>query len=230
MTDNIFNQGTDQVPNEAPVVQQPVIPPELQEFVGAGKKYASLDDVYKAFPHAQKHISTLEEENRQIKEELQRRKTAEELLEEIQNRAITPQESVTTPPSIPDISSLVRQEIQRTQAEQVSLANQHEVVNKFTALYGDKAQVQFEQLANELGVPITSLNQLAATSPKALFKLAGIDQSKSTSSGTLQSDVNLSAGNIPQANDKITVGLNGGAREDAAAIKKARELILKQYT
>jgi hypothetical protein len=229
MTDNIFNQGNDQVPNETPVVQQPVIPPELQEFVGAGKKYASLDDVYKAFPHAQKHISTLEEENKQIKEELQRRKTAEELLTEIQQRTVTQPEVTTPPPSMPDIASVVRQEIQRTQAEAISAANQHEVVNKFTSLYGEKAQVQFEQLANELGVPITSLNQLAATSPKALFKLAGIDVTKATSSGTLQSDVTLQ-GNITPTNDKITVGLHSGAREDAAAIKKARDLILKQYT
>jgi len=103
------------------------------------------------------------------------------------------------------------------------------VVNKFTQLYGDKAQTQFEQLAKDLSVPITYLNNLAATSPKALYKLAGIEHSKNTYSGKLESDLNIQQ-NVQEQNDKIAVSLNGGAREDAAAIRKAREQILKQYT
>ena len=232
MTENIFEQSADQAPEVVqPVVQEPAIPPELAEFVGTGKKYASVAEVYKAFPHAQKHISTLEDENKQLKEELTRRQAAEEVLNAIQQRMETPSQTQEQPPvnSLQDIQALVRQELERDKAASISMANQHEVVNKFTQLYGDKAQTQFEQLAKDLSVPITYLNNLAATSPKALYKLAGIEHSKNTYSGTLESDLNIQQ-NIQEQNDKIAVSLNGGAREDAAAIRKAREQILKQYT
>lgn len=232
MTENIFNQSADQAPETVqPVVQEPVVPPELAEFVGAGKKYASVAEVYKAFPHAQKHISTLEDENKQLKEELTRRQAAEEVLNAIQQRMETPSQTQEQPPvnSLQDIQALVRQELERDKAASISMANQHEVVNKFTQLYGDKAQSQFENLARDLNVPITYLNNLAATSPKALYKLAGIEGSKNTHSGKLESDLTLTQ-NIQEQNDKLTVSLNGGAKEDAAAIRKAREQILKQYT
>ena len=232
MTENIFEQSADQAPEVVqPVVQEPAIPPELAEFVGTGKKYASVAEVYKAFPHAQKHISTLEDENKQLKEELTRRQAAEDVLNALQQRMETPSQTQEQPPvnSLQDIQALVRQELERDKAASISMANQHEVVNKFTQLYGDKAQTQFEQLAKDLSVPITYLNNLAATSPKALYKLAGIEHSKNTYSGTLESDLNIQQ-NIQEQNDKIAVSLNGGAREDAAAIRKAREQILKQYT
>lgn len=232
MTENIFEQSADQAPEAIqPVVQEPAIPPELAEFVGTGKKYASVAEVYKAFPHAQKHISTLEDENKQLKEELTRRQAAEDVLNALQQRMETPSQTQEQPSvnSLQDIQALVRQELERDKAASISMANQHEVVNKFTQLYGDKAQTQFEQLAKDLSVPITYLNNLAATSPKALYKLAGIEHSKNTYSGKLESDLNIQQ-NIQEQNDKIVVSLNGGAREDAAAIRKAREQILKQYT
>ena len=61
----------------------PVISQELSEFVGTGKKYATLEDALKSVPHAQTHISKIEQELAQAKEELLKRKTTEELLEEL---------------------------------------------------------------------------------------------------------------------------------------------------
>jgi hypothetical protein len=236
MTDNIF-QGTDQVQETqvaTPIVTTtPEIPPELAEFVGVGKKYASLADAHKAFPHAQQHISTLEAENARIKAELEKRKTAEELLQDIQNGLTQKIPETTEIPSISanDISQLVRTEMERKATEDSAKQNQIAVVQEFTKKFGDKAQSEFEKIAAELGVPVTSLNQLASTSPKAVFKLAGIDVTpKNTQSGTIQSDVNLAATTTKSDVNSVRVALNGGAREDAAAIARARELIMKQYT
>lgn len=237
MTDNIF-QGTDQVQTiqeTTPVVtatpQTPEIPPELAEFVGVGKKYSSLSDVHKAFPHAQQHINTLEQENARIKAELEKRRTAEELLNDIQN-SLTQAPATTGIPTISanDISQLVRAELEKKSVEDVAKQNQFTVVQEFTKKFGEKAQAEFEKIAADLGVPVTSLNALASTSPKAVFKLAGIDSAPSaTQSGSLQSDVSTVSTNT-QNDVSIRVPLNGGAREDAAAIAKARELIMKQYT
>lgn len=231
MTD-IFN-GADQAPvAPEPVVtlpQTPVIPPELSEYVGAGKKYATIDEVYKAFPNAQKHISTLEEENRQLKEDNAKRRTAEELLNDIQSR-VTPQSNGDTIPpkvDIPDISSLVRQEVERVKIEESYKVNQKTVVDELTKVYGDKAREKYAALATELGVTKENLNQLALTSPTAFFKLAGITPQTTTRSGTLTNDVSTTRiVNTPDVTSS-RVPMNGNAKDDALAIARAREHVMK---
>ena len=231
MTD-IFNEA-DQAPvTPEPVVtlqQAPVVPPELSEYVGAGKKYATIDEVYKAFPNAQKHISTLEEENRVIKEELAKRRTAEELLNDIQSR-VTPQsngDTTTSKVDIPDISSLVRQEVERVKIEESYKVNQKTVVDELTKVYGDKAREKYAALATELGVTKENLNQLALTSPTAFFKLAGITPQTTTRSGTLTNDVSTTR--IVNTTDVTSsrVPMNGNAKDDALAIARAREHVMK---
>lgn len=231
MTD-IFNEA-DQAPvTPEPVVtlqQTPVVPPELSEYVGTGKKYATIDEVYKAFPNAQKHISTLEEENRVIKEELAKRRTAEELLNDIQSR-VTPQSNGDTIPpkvDIPDISSLVRQEVERVKIEESYKVNQKTVVDELTKVYGDKAREKYAALATELGVTKENLNQLALTSPTAFFKLAGITPQTTTRSGTLTNDVSTTRiVNTPDVTSS-RVPMNGNAKDDALAIARAREHVMK---
>ena len=231
---DIFNQADQATTTQEPLVptstsQAPVIPPELSEYVGVGKKYATVDEVYKAFPNAQKHISTLEEENRAIKEELAKRKTAEELLNDIQRNITPASNGDPIPPKVdvPDISTLVRKELERAKVQDVYQANQALVVAEFTKVYGDKARDKFTEIARDIGVPIESLNQLALTSPNAVFKLAGLSQAPATKSGHIESDV-TAVNKAPDATQYSTrVPLNGGAKEDAAAIAKAREFVLK---
>ena len=157
MTDNIFNnadQATitpESTPQTPSTPQAPVIPPELSEYVGVGKKYASIDEVYKAFPNAQKHISTLETDLAAAREELAKRRTTEELLNDIQTGLAT--KTVETP-TVPltqsqDISQIVRNELVKKQNEDLSLANQIAVVTEFKKIYGEKAQVEFDKLATD---------------------------------------------------------------------------------
>ena len=75
------NEAQNQV-NQQPVFQ---IPTEAAELVGDGKKYQSVEDALKSVPHAQKHIQTLESELASVKEELTKRRTTEELLDEIKS-------------------------------------------------------------------------------------------------------------------------------------------------
>ena len=58
------------------------IPTEAQDLVGEGKKYSSAEEALRSVPHAQQHIKTLEEEMAELKEELSKRKTTQELLDE----------------------------------------------------------------------------------------------------------------------------------------------------
>ena len=234
MTD-LFN-GTDQAPATPELtipttIPTSVVPPELAEYVGAGKKYATIDDVHRAFPNAQKHISTLEEENRLIKEELAKRKTAEELLQDIQNNITPVRNGDTIPPKVdmPDISSLVRQEVERVKVQETYAINQKTVVDELTKVYGEKAREKYAALATDLGVTKEALNQLALTSPTAFFKLAGITPQAPTKSGVLNSDVNLVNNTIKDI-PSSRVPLNGSAKDDALAIARAREHVMKNYS
>jgi len=182
MTDSIFEGSTDPVVTEAPAVSSTPtlnIPTEVVDLIGDGKKYKTAEEALRSVPHAQKHISTLEEENARIKAELEKRRTAEELLEEIKGGFKQDQGQ---PPKAEFDPSMIEQTVanllSRKEAQNTAKSNVNLVVNAFTGAYGDatKAEEAFVRLANEAGMTVPMLNQLAATSPTAVLKLAGIDK------------------------------------------------------
>jgi hypothetical protein len=98
------------------------IPTEAQQFVGEGKKYKSAEDALRSVPHAQEHIQTLETEMAHLKEELSKRKTTEELLDEIKS-GIQPQEATTSQGEINQdrimdlVNATIAQREQQTKAQ-----------------------------------------------------------------------------------------------------------------
>jgi hypothetical protein len=157
------------------------IPTEAQAFVGEGKKYQSPEDALRSVPHAQKHIETLESELAQVKEELTKRKTAQELLDEIKSGA---QRVENTTPSAEvnqdTLEQLVSSTIERREQASKAKSNASEVASKFTQKYGDTAQSAYNQIAKEAGLSVQQLNNLAATSPNAVLKLAGLNGAVTT--------------------------------------------------
>lgn len=164
-------------PVVAPVTppQAPVLPPEVAELVGQGKKYATVDDAIKSVPHAQKHIQTLEQELAQTKAELLKRQTTEELLNDLKANGIPPVVTQSAPTiNSEQISALVRQELSQQEAQAVATQNTKKVTDAFVSKFGDKAEEIFNKVATESGLTVGNLNFLAATSPSAVLKLAGI--------------------------------------------------------
>jgi hypothetical protein len=174
--------------NEAPVAAPSTfeIPTEAQDFVGEGKKYKSPEDALKSVPHAQEHISTLEAELAEVKEELTRRKTAQELLDEIKSG--TQQEATASEVNHDDIEQLINSTIENRENAKNAKSNASSVADKFTAQYGAEAQTAYNQIAKEAGLTVQQLNNLAATSPNAVLKLSGLSgqvATPSSSSGTI---------------------------------------------
>jgi hypothetical protein len=215
--ETIFNQETTSEVNEIPS-NLISLPQEVEELVGEGRKYRSAEDALKSIPHAQAHIRKLEEEQQALKEELAKRKAAEELLEEIKANGFKQETSSTAPI---DIEGVVNKVISQKQQQAVAQSNQAQVVAAFNAKYGEKGEEMFMQLAAETGTPVAMLNQIAATSPKALLKMAGFDSTpvppgKTTSSvnteGFTQAPTNLSA-KIPKGastKDLVSAWKNAG--------------------
>ena len=157
------------------------IPTEAQAFVGEGKKYQSPEDALRSVPHAQKHIETLEFELAEVREELTRRKTTQELLDEIKSGA---QRVENTTPSAEvnqdTLEQLVSSTIERREQASKAKSNASEVASKFTQKYGETAQSAYNQIAKEAGLSVQQLNNLAATSPNAVLKLAGLNGAVTT--------------------------------------------------
>lgn len=184
---------------EPQVAPQPLpIPEELQDFIGEGKKYSSLEDALKSIPHAQKHISTLEQENKTYKEQIEKVQSMEELLKQMQAQQMTKDEHTT--PQVENegaddllnklssqLDSLLEQKLSLKQQETVHKQNAQAVTSAFKEAYGDKAEQVYKGLSEETGMSIDALNQIAATSPKALLKLAGLSGGSGANLPTKQS-------------------------------------------
>lgn len=188
-------QEPTKVQDPAPVVNtEPKfdIPDTVKEFIGEGKKYASIEAALASIPHAQSHIATLEGEMGELREDLIKRKTAEEILAEINKK---PTEEQTIPQFDPSqLDALIENKMAAKEQQVVRQANVSTVVDKFAEVYGDKAKAEevYINKAKELGLSIDYLNNLAATSPKAVFELYGI-KSVGGIPAKVHSDVNTEA-------------------------------------
>ena len=176
--ENIFDQGTPPDQNSGTPATPPTftIPTEASDLVGEGKKYSSVEEALKSVPHAQKHIQTLESELANLKDELVKRKTAEELLDALKSNV----QSENTPPSVEfdenKLVAIVNQSIEAKEKAALAKQNAQSVVSKFTEKFGEKAEEAFITLAKDTGMSVQQLNTLASTSPKVVIKLAGLGE------------------------------------------------------
>lgn len=183
------NEGQTQ-DNQQPQFQ---IPTEAAELVGDGKKYQSVEDALKSVPHAQKHIQTLESELAAAREELSKRRTTEELLDEIKS-GIQPKENPQGVEFDQDkLMQLVDQTLEVKERQRLAKTNASQVAAKFTERFGTEAESVYKTIAKENGLSEQQLNSLAASSPNVVLKLAGLAEVKSTPVSKSSSSVNTQA-------------------------------------
>lgn len=229
MSDTIFNgETTPEVTNPQPTT---TLPPEVVEFVGDGKKYRSVEEALKAVPHAQKHIQTLEQELSQLREEVSKRKTAAELLDEFKSGL--PQATETTPQVAfdPDkITQIVSQALDQRTAQKAEQANVFAVTSAFTSKFGEKAEEVYNRVAEEAGLSVEMLNRLAKTSPQAVLKLAGFDHKQETGSSKITSSVRTEGAPTQPTTPSARVRQGATTKELVSAWHAAGEKIKSQST
>lgn len=218
MTDTIFDEPSNTI----------TIPTELDEMVGEGKKYASVEEALKSVPHAQSHIQKLEEEAKQLREELAKRKAAEELLDEFKSQANRGEtKSTTLDPN--ELAKIVENALSSREVQKVEQNNISKVVAAFNEKFGEKGPEQYKKIAEESGLPLEYLNKLAATSPQAVLKLAGFT-SQTNIPGKTQSSVNTES--LPHINGtenlSVKVKSVGASTKDLVAAWRNADRIVKQ--
>lgn len=208
------------------------IPTEAQALVGEGKKYASAEEALRSVPHAQNHIQTLESELAELKEELNKRKTTQELLDELKSGVRTNEATPQLGELNQDtIMELVNQTLQRNELQKTAKQNASQVANKFSEKYGDKAETIYNTLAKDLNLSISQMNQLATTSPNVVLKLAGLEQTTSGTVSKTTGSINtetLSQGKpVPQGTARVP---KGASTKDLVSAWRAAGEKLKQQS
>lgn len=166
----------------------------MEELVGEGKKYASVDDALKALHHAQQHIPRVEAEAQGVRDELKSRLALEDLVDKLQkaqaeagvsNPGEPPQNEQpneqATPP-VPPATGLTKEElealVQRTlvqDKEQSSFnTNVDTVASELQAKWGPGYRSMMAEKAQELGMSQEDLLALAGKSPKAFYNTVGV--------------------------------------------------------
>ena len=209
--ETIFDQVTPETEEQ--------VPEAVSELVGVDKKYRSVEDALKSIPHAQSHIQKLEEEAAQLREELTKRRTTEELLDELKATGLpekTTQASIDSESLVKAVEGVLSQREEQKRSQQ----NIESVVSVFNTQFGEKGPEMYKKVAEESGLPLAALNNLAARSPAAVLKLAGITQ-VSQAPGKTTSSVNTEAFKPVPSTSNIRVKPVGSSTKDLVAAWKA---------
>ena len=189
-TEVVDSSTNEDQPKDSPK-QEFSIPTEAADFVGQGKKYQSVEDALSSVPHAQKHIQTLESELAEVKDELTKRRTTAELLDEIKS-GIVPQDTLEPVQYNQDnLEQLVNQALENRDVQKTAHHNAKSVAARFTEQYADKAEEVYNSIAKENRMTVEQLNGLSAASPEAVLKLSGLEkrsQGIEKSSGTVNTE------------------------------------------
>jgi len=168
------------------------VPEELTDLIGEGKKYKSLEDALRSVPHAQGHISNLEKELAELREDLGKRLSAEEALNKILEARQSREEEGTPPPDFsPDTLKNLVKDTYKEMTEEERRSHNVELADKAVRdKWGDKAGEWLAEKAAELGVGVKFLQDTASHSPKAFYNLVGLESGQKQQEVPRQGSVN----------------------------------------
>ena len=200
----LFDETTNEIPENP-----------LETLVGEGKKYSDVNELAKAKIYADRTISDRERELAELREDLNKRLTAEQLLEEIrQNKQPANSQAAVTPPPVTnanekttpvDLQAEIRKVMEEQNRTSQAQTNLSVVADKLVEVFGseDTANRIITQKAKELGVSTQFLQSVATQSPKAFFAQIGLTPE--------QTRVN-STPSTPRSEVAVNVNLNNGPK------------------
>ena len=156
----------------------------LNELVGDGKKFKTVQDLAKGKVTSDNFIEKLKSELSELRTELRSRKTVEELLaEKNSNRAepnpnnnqqVLGDDVNSQTPSLKDLESLLDRKL--TEKEQLTARqrNLDQVKNTLLDTWGSSYPQKLMQVARENGYSQAMLDQMAQENPNAFYRLVDL--------------------------------------------------------
>lgn len=178
MTD-LFSPEGNQATNTDPVINGSY----RELLVGDGKKFKDDEALAKGKLEGDRHITTLEAELATLRTELNKRKTLEEVVEQIKSTRVQADIGNNQTPVVhetpsdtginnkDDILKLVNQTINQRQSIDQARHNVETVRSELTKVWGDAYPEKLVQAAKELEVSKEFLASMAETNPKAFLKV-----------------------------------------------------------
>lgn len=163
----------------------------LEELVGEGKKFKTVDELAKGKWQSDDYIETLKAKIVNLEAQNANGMNVEKLREEILRLNAGKDENdggqppVQTPaPSTPDIEDLVLQTLRKTEAERTTQTNTQATISKMKEVWGGDAGKKLAEVATEINTSVETLREIAAQSPQMFYRLTGLDQDRTPSGGT----------------------------------------------
>lgn len=194
-TDEVANQPEQNSQTESNSENDPL----FDTLVGEGKKFSNKESLAKGKVEADKHVDHLEEQIKELREELSKRDTAKEIAEQLRNERqleSTPAPG-NTPPNLTEeeVAGIVRNTMTDLESSRTIRENVLEAQKLFHAMHGDKTDEVLGAKAVELGMTKEQLGDIAGKSPTAFAKMVGLDQKSEVShdQSPMEGDQNIEA-------------------------------------
>lgn len=189
----VFTEGTETAQTTQPEQTQEETSPQgsfLSKLVEAkGENWKDPEVLAKGKIEADGYIQTLEGQLTQMREDLKKKEYQEEVLEQLQKKATestavnngvpnnnnsnTEGENTTRNLSEEDLKSLVEQTLNQREADAVTKTNLQRVDEELDKSFGTNAEEVVKKKAEELGMSMDRLSEIASESPNAFFTLIG---------------------------------------------------------
>lgn len=172
----------------------------LEQLVGEGKRYASLEELAKGRVEADLFIDQLKKETGELRTEMEKRLSLEDLLKQkdassSEKPAPEPQpaddsanreaEPAPDKSKDDDLGAKVREILESERSKSTTEANLNSVAETLVQTYGseEKAREAVRARAADLGLSVNFLMETAAASPKAFLEVVGLKESGPKSPG-----------------------------------------------
>lgn len=165
----------------------------VEELVGEGKKFKTIEDLARGKFIADQHIKTVLAEKDELRSDFlrlreeynARQKLEELLLNQGNNKQNTddddnPKSNKDNPPAIDkkDIESLIADEIRKNDVNKKATQNLTIVHNKLRERFGDNFSKPLQEQISRLDISAEEAESLAKRSPTAFFRMLGLDEQK----------------------------------------------------
>lgn len=164
----------------------------LEALVGEDKRYKTTEDLAKATAYGQDHIQHLEEENAELRQELQTRMSVEEALatvpqkkDEMQSNTPAPQEGENSEKTVVaphltanEVKKLIADSLSEVGRASQAAENFKTVEQELKKRFGADTRSVLVSKAKELGMSQEEMNEMAVTKPKVFLALVGGEKPK----------------------------------------------------
>jgi hypothetical protein len=209
---NLFDQNNEITP------QLDATKNYLEDLVGEGKKFKTVEDLARGKAEADLYIETLNrrsdelrEDYLKIREEATAQAKLQDLIDRLEgtNTRQIPQPPVENLERKPEfdptkLPSLIKEEIRRDRAEEKASSNFTQVQNKLKEQFGSNFQTILQDKMNSLDLTVEDINSLARKSPTAFFNTLGLNQQSPESLSPMPRSSTNTAGFKPQTKEKRT--------------------------